>query len=176
MQCIHNFVRLLRVPSIIGYIIYPNNCLNEITQPHPKFTCLYLQVLLSLPATTHMPADSSGHHDTVSISGLHGNSTISGLHGHNSTICPTIRAFRFPSGCVCHAEVTADSDTDQDHHHHHHSDHHSQICLSKVQGFYFLYLVVVKFLYINNNQIQSSVLPLLCVSTESSQISNIQVC
>ena len=32
--------------------------------------------------------------------------------------CPSIRAFRFPSGCVCHAEVVSGEEDLGEHHHH----------------------------------------------------------
>ena len=35
--------------------------------------------------------------------------------------CPSIRAFRFPSGCVCHAEVVGGEERPDLSEHHHHS-------------------------------------------------------
>jgi len=48
------------------------------------------QMLLSLPTSTPSREDSSQSSETVQ--------------------CPSIRAFRFPSGCVCHAEIVSGED------------------------------------------------------------------
>jgi len=37
--------------------------------------------------------------------------------------CPSIRAFKFPSGCVCHSETKSDQDIGSDTHSHHHDSH-----------------------------------------------------
>jgi len=55
------------------------------------------QMLLSLPTSTPSREDSSQASEAVQ--------------------CPSIRAFRFPSGCVCHAEIVSDEES------HEHSEH-----------------------------------------------------
>jgi len=41
----------------------------------------------------------------------------------SSSLCPSIRAFKFPSGCVCHAETKGDQDLVSDNSSHHHNSH-----------------------------------------------------
>lgn len=65
------------------------------------------QLLMSLPASSHVHSSINGT-----------SSTESDLKCDLS-----IRAFRFPSGCVCHAEVTGHSGEDHGDHHHSHGDH-----------------------------------------------------
>jgi len=55
------------------------------------------QMLLSLPTSTPSREDSSQPSEAVQ--------------------CPSIRAFRFPSGCVCHAEIVSGEESEE------HSDH-----------------------------------------------------
>jgi len=50
-------------------------------------------------------------------------STPTKLQPEDPPLCPSIKAFRFPSGCVCHAEVTGAGDHESESHHHHH--HHN---------------------------------------------------
>jgi len=63
------------------------------------------QLLMSLPASAHVHSGVNG--------------TSSGESGSKCDL--SIRAFRFPSGCVCHAEVTGHGDGD--HGDHSHGDH-----------------------------------------------------
>ena len=81
-------------------IIRTLNQFLEIYSTFPSF-----QLLMSLPASSHV-------HSSV-------NGTSSGESGSKCDL--SIRAFRFPSGCVCHAEVTGHSDGD--HGDHSHGDH-----------------------------------------------------
>ena len=65
------------------------------------------QLLMSLPASSHVHSSINGTSPTES-----------------ELKCDlSIRAFRFPSGCVCHAEVTGHSGEDHGDHHHSHGDH-----------------------------------------------------
>ena len=41
----------------------------------------------------------------------------------STSLCPSIRAFKFPSGCVCHAETKSDQDLVSDTNSHHHNGH-----------------------------------------------------
>jgi len=41
----------------------------------------------------------------------------------STSLCPSIRAFKFPSGCVCHAETKSDQDLVSDINSHHHNSH-----------------------------------------------------
>ena len=65
---------------------------------HHQTSHLALQMLLSLSTST--PSPEATQDEVVQ--------------------CPSIRAFRFPSGCVCHAEVVSGGEGGQvsDHHHH----------------------------------------------------------
>ena len=69
----------------------PSDLRQSITKP-----LLSLQMLLSLSTST-----PSKEEETVQ--------------------CPSIRAFRFPSGCVCHAEVVGGEERPDLSEHHHHS-------------------------------------------------------
>lgn len=56
------------------------------------------QMLLSLSTSTSTPSPEASQDEAVQ--------------------CPSIRAFRFPSGCVCHAEVVSGGEAHSEHHHH----------------------------------------------------------